>query len=101
VLPLFELFADRPRALEHLAAHGGGLPGLSEPESMPMAFMLCFGTREQAQRFFADYVSSHPALRGNIVIARNHSSYLGEDDMKLAFSSGLTLPPTRKAGQVS
>jgi hypothetical protein len=104
VLPLFALFGDRPRALEHLAAHGGGFAGVCEPESTPLAFMLCFGTHEQAQRFFANYVGSRPARRGNIVktftrlreggdIAWNHSSYCGEDDVKLAFSSGLTLPP--------
>jgi hypothetical protein len=103
VLPLFALFGERPRALEHLAAHGGGFLGIWEPESTPMAFMLCFGTREQAQRFFANYVGRRPARRGNIVktftrlqeggdIAWNHSSYFGEDDVKLAFSSGLTLP---------
>jgi hypothetical protein len=104
VLPLFVLFSDRRRALEHLAAHGGGFPGVCEPESTPMAFMLCFGTREQALRFFANYVSKWPARRGNMVktftqiqesgdIAWNQSSYFGEDDIKLAFSCGLSLPP--------
>jgi hypothetical protein len=103
-IPLFALFGDRQRAIEHLAAQGGDFPGICEPESMPMAFMLCFGTREQAQRFFANYVGRWPARRGNIVktfsrlqegadIAWNNSSYFGEDDIKLAFSGGLSLPP--------
>jgi hypothetical protein len=110
VLPLFALFGDRPRVLEHLAARGGGFPGVCEPESTPMAFMLCFGTREQAQRFFAYYVGSWPARRVNIVktftrlreggdIAWNHWSYFREDDVKLAFSSGLTLPLRRRASE--
>jgi hypothetical protein len=75
-----------------------------------MAFMLCFGTREQAQRFFAYYVGSWPARRVNIVktftrlqeggdIAWNHWSYFREDDVKLAFSSGLTLPLCRRASE--
>jgi hypothetical protein len=111
VLPLFQLFDDRPRALEHLAAHGGGFVGVCEPESTPMAFMLCFGTREQAQRFFSNYVGSRPLpWRENIIktftrlqeggdIASNHLSYFGEDDVKLAFSSGLILPPRGGAGR--
>ncbi|MGX9713409.1 DUF7832 domain-containing protein [Janthinobacterium lividum] len=101
-LPLFSLFADRPRALEHLASHGGGFPAICDPTSAPLAFLLCFGTQEQAQRFFTGYVASRPSpWRRNIIETYTKlqagevwesSAYLHEKDIKLAFQSGLTLP---------
>lgn len=101
-VPLLELFGDRPRALEHLATHGGEFPGICDAESTPLAFLLCFGTQEQAQRFFTNYFESRPSpWRRNIyhTFKRlqegetwDYSSYLGENDVKLAFQNGLTLP---------
>ena len=67
-LPLFSLFADRSRALEHLASHGGGFPAICDPSSPPLSFLLCFGTQELAQRFFTGYVASRPSpWRRNII----------------------------------
>jgi hypothetical protein len=101
-LPLFSLFADRPRALEHLASHGGGFPAMCDPSSTPLSFLLCFGTQEQAQRFFAGYVASRPSpWRRNIIQTFTRlqagevwesSAYSNERDIKLAFQSGLMLP---------
>lgn len=104
VLPVFELFSDRPRALAHLAAQGSGFPGVSDLESTPMAYLLCFGTREQAQSFLDLYIASRPSpWRRNIMETfaqvqagtdpgLRFQSYSGELHMKLAFSQGL-LPP--------
>ncbi|AYM77425.1 hypothetical protein D9M09_17710 [Janthinobacterium agaricidamnosum] len=101
-LPLFSLFADRPRALEHLASHGGGFPAICDPSSTPLSFLLCFGTQEQAQRFFTGYFSSRPSpWRRNIIQTFTRlqagevwasSAYSNESDIKLAFQSGLMLP---------
>ncbi|WP_028605807.1 hypothetical protein [Ottowia thiooxydans] len=101
-LPLFALFADRPRALEHLAEHGSGFSGICDPEVTPLAFLLCFGTRDQAQRFFTGYVNSRPSpWRRNIIKTFeklsagevwDYSSYSHESDVKLAYQSGLILP---------
>ncbi|KAB8066823.1 DUF7832 domain-containing protein [Janthinobacterium violaceinigrum] len=101
-LPLFSLFADRPRALEHLASHGGGFSAICEPTATPLSFMLCFGTQEQAQLFFTGYVASRPSpWRRNIIGTFNklqagevweYSAYSHETDIKLAFQSGLSLP---------
>jgi len=102
-LPLFSLFADRPQALEHLASHGGGFPALCDSTPVPLSFLLCFGTQEQAQRFFTGYVASRPSpWRRNIFQTYTRlqagevwesSAYSNERDIKLAFQSGLTLPP--------
>lgn len=102
-LPLFSLFSDRPRALEHLASHGGGFPALCDSTPVPLSFLLCFGTQEQAQRFFTGYVASRPSpWRRNIFQTYTRlqagevwesSAYSNERDIKLAFQSGLTLPP--------
>ncbi|MFC5406339.1 hypothetical protein [Cohnella soli] len=102
VLPLFSLFADRPQALDHLATHGGGFSGICDQEATPLSFMLCFGTPDQAQRFFTGYVDSRPSpWRRNIVQTFEklqageiweYSAYSHERDIKLAFRSGLTLP---------
>lgn len=102
VLPLFALFADRPRALEQLGALGAGFPGICDNESIPLAYLLCFGTGEQAQRFFTNYFNSRPSpWRRNIHQtyqklsegeAWNYSAYYRENDVKLAFRHGLTLP---------
>lgn len=104
LLPLFELFGDRERALEHLAAHGAGFTGVCQSEATPMAFMLCYGSREQAQRFFEHYYASRPGpWRGNIAktfarlqageeIRWNMSAYSDEHRIKLAFAQGLELP---------
>ncbi|MBD9414924.1 hypothetical protein IB234_10170 [Pseudomonas sp. PDM16] len=110
VLPLFDLFGDRERALEHLAAHGAGFTGVCQPEATPMAFMLCFGGQEQAQRFFELYYASRPGpWRGNIAktftrlqggeeIAWNMSAYSDEHCIKLAFARGLVLPARKGEG---
>lgn len=102
VLPLFELFADRPRALEQLAACGAGFPGICDAESSPLAYLLCFGTQEQAQRFFTNYFNSRPSpWRRNIhqTYKRlqegeswDYSAYVRENDVKLAFKNGLVIP---------
>ena len=102
-LPLFSLFADRPQALEHLASHGGGFPALCDSTPVPLSFLLCFGTQEQAQRFFTGYVASRPSpWRRNIFQTYTRlqagevwesSAYSNERDIRLAFQSGLTLPP--------
>lgn len=102
VLPLVVLFTDRPRALEHLAAHGGAFPGICDTESNPLAYLLAFGTQEQAQRFFTHYVNSRPSpwqrnihqtfKRLNEGEAWDHSAYHRENDIKLAFNCGLLLP---------
>lgn len=104
LLPVVELFGERERALEQLAAQGGGFTGVCDAESTPLAFMLCFGTQEQAQRFFAHYFNSRPGpWRGNIrktfALLRegggmdwDHLAYSGEQDIKLAFAHGLALP---------
>lgn len=101
-VPLFELYADRPRALEHLAEHGDGVSGVCEPSLNPLPYLLHFGAREQAQRFFSRFVGSRPGpWRGNIrnTYARlaahetwEASQYWGEAGIKLAYRHGLTLP---------
>ena len=102
ILPLLELYADRPRALEQLAAQDGSFPGLCEAEPTPLAFLLCFGTQEQAQRFFTHYVQGRPSpWRRNIhkTFERlqageswDYAAYHREHEIKLAFHNGLTLP---------
>jgi len=99
-LPFFELFADRPNAIEHLTTHGGEFPGIRDADARPLPFILCFGTREQAQCFFTNYVKSTP-WRGKIARTFKRlregetwdsSSYFEEEYVKLAFQSGLVLP---------
>jgi hypothetical protein len=109
LLPVIELFSDRPRALEYLATHGCAFPGIcDETSSAPMAFMLCFGTQEQAQGFLTHYFLNLPSGgRGNIRktfeamqqalqqgqdIKWNFGGYMGNTDMTLACAYGLSLP---------
>ncbi len=99
VFPLFELFADRPRVLEQLANEGAGFVGVCDIEPTPLAFLLACGTADQAQRFFAHYVSSRPSpWRRNIhqTFKRlsegetwDYSAYHHESTIKLAFANGL------------
>ena len=104
LLPLIELFSDRPRAIEHLAARGSAFPGISYLSSLPLAFMLCFGTPEQAQRFLTHFVlnirkessdvfyQTFAALQENPTIDWQRFAYGAEFEMKLAFVCGLALP---------
>jgi hypothetical protein len=48
VLPLFALFGDRPRALEHLAAHGGGFPASVNPNPRP--WLSCCASARMSRR---------------------------------------------------
>ncbi|ENX60787.1 MULTISPECIES: hypothetical protein [Acinetobacter] len=102
IFPLITLFSNRIDALEHLALHGSGFLGVCEPEATPLAFVLCFGTKEQAQRFFTNYLNSRPApWRANIYKTFvklqagelwQGSAYSHEREIKLAFKFGLKLP---------
>lgn len=88
LLPFMEILGDRPRALEYLAQHGWNFPQFPYPAypGQPLAFMLCFGTREQASRFLANFSHQYPGTGYSMIeksgmakIATNHGLILPED----------------------
>lgn len=109
VLPWFDTYSDCAAALARLADRDDDTPGIRETDPMvtPLAYVLCFGTREQAQHLLDRYVATRaPGWRKNILKTFEElaaapdrdpgaSSYVGELDMRLAFKHGVV--PTRAA----
>ena len=112
-LPVFELFSDRAKTLEHLAEHGSRFGGGFKRESLtPLTFMLLFGTPVQAERFFNLFVHSVPApwraaitkhyaeLSRATSIDLKLPNYSQSDIVKLAFEHGLRLLPKPRIGSI-
>jgi hypothetical protein len=97
-LPVFQLFETPEAAIAHLKTHGRRFNPLMEDGLEPLAFILCHGTKEDAQQFFHNYVQQCPWKKQIFNLYESLqttppdfgvSGFYGDHYVKLAWLNGL------------
>lgn len=60
-LPVFELFEQPAQVAEFLAQHGSLFTAFSDSEIYPLAYLICMGYQQQAERFMHVYLNALPS----------------------------------------
>ncbi|ASK32439.1 hypothetical protein CEY12_21165 [Chryseobacterium sp. T16E-39] len=101
ILPIFNLFSTKEKAIEFLKINGTKFNPYSEYSLLPLDFLLCFAEKETAQKFFNDFMNTcsykskiinlYQQLETKEEIDLNYSEFTGANKVKLAFINGLKI----------
>lgn len=98
-IPIFDLFEDTNNAIHFLMHKGTKFNRYTDKSLTPLAFMLCFASKDEAQCFFDNYLIDAPGkrlllnlykeLEGGKAVDLMHAEFVDAFAVKLAFLQGL------------
>jgi hypothetical protein len=102
-LPIARLFDDPKAAISQLRTQGVRFnPHMKNDSLRPLPFLLCFGTKDDAEQFLKLYVEActyaadiyklYRSLKKATEINLRYSEFIGAGYVKLAYLHGLALP---------
>ncbi|MBB5623474.1 hypothetical protein HDE69_004560 [Pedobacter cryoconitis] len=100
-IPIFDLFEDINSTIQFLMNKGTKFNRYTAQSLTPLAFMLCFASKEEAQCFFDNYLIGAPGkrlimslykeLKEGKAVDLMHAEFVDAFAIKLAFLQGLKI----------
>jgi hypothetical protein len=100
-MPIFNLFEDIDKAIQFLISNGTRFNPYTDKSLTPLAFMLCFASKEEAEAFFHNYLMDAPGkgllfklykeLEGGKKVDLMHYEFPDALSVKLAFLNKLKM----------
>lgn len=101
VLPIFDLFEDKETAIKFLVRNGTKFNRYTSKSLIPLAFVLCNGTKEESQEFFLNYLADaegkgliinlYKQLAEGKPVDFKQYEFFESPSVKLAFLNGLKI----------